>query len=130
MSEPPQILDRRQHHECKHESTIIGLTHDRDDLKNTMRDISTKMDLILAQMTKVVVLEEKHLNSTADINRAHLYIANLEKQVGELSREVRDFISQAKGMSRMAWVVWTLLSGGLGMMLAKLFFFMPPNIPL
>lgn len=123
-------MSEEQNHPCKYETTIVGLAHDRDSMKNTLEGISTKMDLILAQITRVAILEEKHSSSAADINRAHLYVANLEKQVNELSKEVRDFISQAKGMSRMAWAVWTLLSGGLGMMLAKLFFFMPQGIPL
>ena len=110
--------------DCKHEGTIAGLIHDRDDLKKSMEAVSTKLDLILAQITKVAILEERHNGSTQDINRAHLYIANLEKEVKSLSQEVREFISESKGMAKMAWIVWTLLSGGLGLMLAKIFFFM------
>lgn len=120
-----QVIDRRKSKECSKEGVIAGLMHDRDELKKTMDGVSTKLDLILAQITKVAILEERHNGSTADINRAHLYIANLEKDVKGLSTEVRDFISHSKGMAKMAWVVWTLLSGGMGMMLAKLFFFMP-----
>jgi hypothetical protein len=124
MSETSTIIDRRAK-ECTKEVVITGLMHDRDELKRTMEGVSTKLDLILAQITKVAILEEKHSNSTADINRAHLYIANLEKDVKTLAEEVRAFISESKGMAKMGWAVWTILSGGLGLMLAKMFFFMP-----
>lgn len=123
MTDTNGVIERRKPIDCKHEGTIGGLIHDRDDLKKSMEVVSTKLDLILAQITKVAILEERHNGSTADINRAHLYIANLEKEVKTLSTEVRDYISESRGMAKMAWALWTLLSGGMGMMLAKIFFF-------
>ena len=119
------IVDRRKVPECKHEGLLAGLQHDRDSMKGTLEAVSTKLDLILAQITKVAILEERHTNSAADINRAHLYIANLEKDVKEMSTEVKDFMSQAKGMGRMAWAVWSLLASGLGVMLIKILFYLP-----
>ena len=102
MTEQTSIIERRAK-ECTKEGVIMGLAHDRDELKKTMEGVSTKLDLILAQITKVAILEEKHSNSTADINRAHIYIANLEKEVKVLSEEVRAYISESKGMAKMAW---------------------------
>jgi len=122
MTEPP-LVERRVK-DCNKEAILAGLAHDRDDLKRAMVGVNDKLDLILAQLTKVALLEERHSNSTADINRAHAYISNLEGEVKSLSDEVRAFINESKGMAKMAWIVWTLLSGGMGMMLAKLFFFM------
>jgi hypothetical protein len=123
-----QIIDRRSpppKSECKHEGLLAGLVHDRDSMKQTLEGVSTKLDLILAQITKVAILEERHTNSAADINRAHLYIVNLEKEVKAMNSEVKDFMSQAKGMGRMAWAVWTLLASGLGVMLVKILFYLP-----
>ena len=111
--------------ECLNDTLITGLTHDRDSMKRTLEGVSTKLDLILAQITKVAILEERHTNSTVDINRAHAYIAALEKEVKVINTEVKDFISQAKGMGRMAWIVWTLLTSGMAIMLVKLLFFFP-----
>jgi len=123
-----QLNDRRAPTpkiECKHEGLLAGLAHDRDSMKQTLEAVSTKLDLILAQITKVAILEERHTNSAADINRAHLYIANLEKDVKAMNEEVKDFMSQAKGMGRMAWAVWSLLASGLGVMLIKILFYLP-----
>jgi hypothetical protein len=122
MTDP--IIERRKPLDCKHEGTIAGLIHDRDDLKKSMEVVSTKLDLILAQITKVAILEERHNNSTQDINRAHLYVANLEKEVKTLSTEVRSFISESKGMAKMAWIVWTILSSAVGLVFVKVLFFM------
>lgn len=120
------LIERRQQMPCAdHDGRLKLIERSHEDARRTMEGVSTKLDLILAQLTKVALLEEKHANSTADINRAHLYINNLQADVKVLSREVRDFISQAKGMSRLAWALWTLLSGGVGAMLIKVLFFMP-----
>jgi len=113
--------------ECLKEGVIAGLIHDRDSIKRSMESVSTKLDLILAQITKVAILEERHSNSVEDINRAHVYIETLEGELKTLAAEVRDFMAHSRGMMRMGWVIWTILSSGLGMMLAKLFFFMPPG---
>jgi multidrug resistance efflux pump len=120
---PHQPFNDRRQQVCKHESTLAGLTHDRDSMKQTLEAVSTKLDLILAQITKVAILEERHTNSAVEINKAHSNINLLKTEVDVLSKEVREFINQTKGMTKMAWAIWTILSGGMGMMLAKLFFF-------
>ena len=118
----PQFIDRRASHECKHESTISGLTHDRDAMKNTLEGVSTKLDLILAQITKVAILEERHTNSTLDINRAHAYIADLREDVDTLSKEVREFINYSKGAARTAWAVWSFMGATVLAVLGKVLF--------
>jgi hypothetical protein len=126
MTEETHILrDRRADKPvCTQLETIHSLVSDRDGMKKTMEGVSTKLDLILAQITKVAILEERHTNSVTDINRAHMYIANLEKETKALSVEVRDFISYSKGVARTAWAVWSLLAGTVLMLLVKILFFM------
>ena len=118
------IQDRRDHQICKREADVIGLMSDRDTMLKTMDSVSMKLDLILAQITKVAVLEEKHSSSAQDINRAHLYIANLEKEVDKLSIEVREFISYSKGVARTAWGVWAVMGSAVIAMLVKVMFFL------
>jgi tetrahydromethanopterin S-methyltransferase subunit G len=131
MTEQVQF-DRRQpvperHAECKHESKIISLDAGASEMRKTLEGVSTKLDLILAQITKVAVLEEKHSNQTADVNRAHSYIAKLEKDVDTLSIEVREFMAYSRGMARTAWAVWGLLSGLVMGIFIKMIFFMGAN---
>lgn len=120
----PIIQDRRSPKDCLHEREISGLLVDRDSMKKTMDAVSMKLDLILAQITKVAVLEEKHSNATSDINRAHLYIVNVEKEVEQLGREVREFIAYTKGVTRTAWAVWSILAGTVFAVMVKVMFFM------
>ena len=124
MNEEPGIFKQIPPCDCKHEADITTLKSSRDDMKRTLDGVSTKLDLILAQITKVAVLEEKHSNATSDINRAHLYINNIEKDVESLSKEVREFMNYSRGAAKTAQALWAILSGGVGAMLIKVLFFM------
>lgn len=128
MSEQLQFVERRaEPYPCAKEAVIAGLLHDRDDIKKTMETVSSKLDLILAQITKVAILEERHSNSVADIDRAHGLISKLEKDVRQISDEIRAYINETKGMAKMAWTVWTILSSAVGLMLVKVLFFASNN---
>ena len=118
------IQDRRNHQTCQRDADVIGLMSDRDAMSKTMDGVSLKLDLILAQITKVAVLEEKHSSSTADINRAHLYIANIKEEVNELSVEVRNFIAYSKGVAKTAWAIWGFMGATVLAILVKVLFFL------
>lgn len=117
------FVDRRRPSDCKHEGVIQTLLHSRDAAQKTLEGVSTKLDLILAQITRVAILEEKHSNSAADITRAHDKIAVVEQELETLSREVRDYMAYSRGVTRTAWAIWTLMGSGLGAMLLKILFF-------
>ena len=131
MSEDGSIIDRRKTCECKHEPAIQALKASEASMQKSIDGVSTKLDLILAQITKVAVLEEKHSNQVADINRAHKYIKDLEeqqekdvdalrKELSDLAKETRAFINQAKGM----WALLSFLGAGFIATLVKVLFFM------
>lgn len=122
-------IERRKNCECKHEASIHALKQSETSMQKSIDSVSAKLDLILAQITKVAVLEEKHSNQSADVNRAHKYIQDLEtKQRGDmkdmekalesLALETRAFINQAKGM----WAVIAFIGAGGLLTLAKVFF--------
>lgn len=119
---------------CKHEFEIKALAQRDEALQKSMDGVSTKLDLILAQITKVAVLEEKHSNQTVDLTRAHDKIGKLEKELDEkagslkreldeLSKEARGFINHTNGMAKMAWLLWTCLGAGVVTLFVKVLFF-------
>lgn len=122
---------------CPHESAIARLTQQDSTLVEMLRDVRDDMKEVKAtvQIVKVLELENKHTKET--LGRAFTRIEALEAQKAatgtvseferrlnaiETSREAYDaFINQFKGASRLAWLLWTVMAGGLGVVIFKLF---------
>lgn len=91
---------------CAEHDKRISLTEQAVmSLKNTNEGITTKLDLLLAQMTKVALLEEKHQTHALDIDRANNKISSNEKELDELAIEVRHFISYSQGRDKILWAI-------------------------
>ena len=88
-------------------------------LKGTNEGITTKLDLLLAQMTKVALLEERNINQQVDLSRAHSKIASNEAKLEALSEESKAFMNYTKGQNKVLWA----LSGAVGVLLIKVLFF-------
>lgn len=123
MSEPDH-MDRR----------MGGLEQSHTYLKETLGGMASKLDLILVQITKVAILEEKSSVQQIDINRAHnkistvetkheLLIDALEKKHDDLAVEVRDFVSFIRGLTKLAYILWSTLGGVVFLILVKILFF-------
>ena len=92
-------------------------------LKATNEELTTKMDLLLAQMTKVSLLEERNITQQVDITRAHKKIEDLEKKHDDLATEIRAFMNYSKGQQKIMWTI-----GGVVMALViKALFFAANN---
>ena len=79
-------------------------------LKATNEGLTTKMDLLLAQMTKVALLEERNITQQVDITRAHKKIEDIEKKHDELATEIRAFMNYSKGQQRVMWAIGTAVA--------------------
>ena len=88
-------------------------------MERTMEAVSTKLDLILAQITKVAILEEKHSNLIVDNDRAHKKIESLTKEVADLAKETRAFINYSQGRDKVLWAI----GGGVLLLGVKVLFF-------
>ena len=125
MSDQP-VFDRRNpaQYPCQDHEKRLSLTeHSVDTVERTMEAVSTKLDLILAQITKVAILEEKHQNQGIDITRAHDKISKLEAKHDDLAVEIRAFMNQMKGQSKILWAIGSVV----GMLLVKVLFFAANN---
>ena len=94
------------------EQAVLSLIH-------TNEGITTKMDLLLAQMTKVALLEERNVTQQADLARAHSKIDANAKTIEALAVESRAFMNYAQGRDKVLW----LLGGGVMALLVKALFF-------
>lgn len=103
MSDNPPCQD--------HERRLSLCEQSLASLKQTNEGITTKLDLILAQITRVALLEEKHTNLMADNNRAHSKIAELAKDHNKLSEEIRAFMNYTKGQNKVLWWIGGIVAG-------------------
>jgi hypothetical protein len=134
MSDQPSIVNRRTgvpHHECKQEPVVAML-------QRSLADMASDIKQVLIQITKVAVLEAQHQASQADIDRAHKYVADLEKKhdsdqkevedsIKSLSVETQAFINQTKGFNKAVGWMFTILGGTSFILLIKILFFLGAN---
>lgn len=92
-------------------------------LKSSLDTVVDKLDKILEQNTKVAVLAEKQMSHQADIERAHFRIEQVEQKGEKLAVEVREFISFIRGLTKLAYVLWSSLGGAVFLLAIKILFF-------
>ena len=79
-------------------------------VEKVMDAVSTKLDLILAQITKVAILEEKHSNLIIDNDRAHKKISDLTDKFDKLAEETKAFMNYSKGQNKVLWAIGTAVA--------------------
>jgi hypothetical protein len=82
--------------------------------------LDAKLDQVILGLGRVEVLESKHNNHSDALGRAFERIELIEKQTGETSRALADLLSQIKGMTRMAIVLWTVMGATVGFLVNKI----------
>ena len=114
-------LERRKPND--HEKRLSTLEQSHANVDKSMTNVIQKLDLIITQINKVAILEERNSTQQTDINRAHQKIHKLEEKHEVFSKEVNEFINLVRGMARMSWVLWSVLGATVCMLLVKVLFF-------
>lgn len=130
MSDPESLQDdRRSSSETMrdYEHRVSSLEHASQTLKEAISGMTIKLDLILAQVTKVAILEEKHNTQQLDLNRLYTRVETLNDKHETLSVESREFSNIVKGMGRVAWALWSVLGATVLVLFIKILFFMGKN---
>lgn len=118
------FVEKRESWPCgDHEKRISLTERSVTSMERTMEAVSTKLDLILAQITRVAILEEKHSTQQTDLNRAHSKIAELTGKHDTLAEEIRAFMNFTKGQNKVLWVLGTAVAG----LFIKVLFFAANN---
>lgn len=100
------VYDRREQLPCPSNEQRIALTEQAVmSIKQTNEGIITKLDLLLAQMTKVALLEERHITQQLDLTRAHTKIEDNAKKLETLANESRAFMNYSKGQAKVLWAI-------------------------
>ncbi len=110
----PPVIDRR----------ISGLESAYSYLKDTMKEIVEKLNSILEQSTKVAILAEKQANHAIDLERAEKRIVEVEAKYSTLHTQVSEFISFIRGLTKLAYILWTGLGAVVFLILIKILFFL------
>jgi hypothetical protein len=106
------------------ERRVSALEGSHNYVKSAVEEIVGKLDKILEQNTKVAVLAEKQAMHAIDLDRVERRISSVEDKHATLLQTVTQFISFISGLTKLAYVLWTTLSGVTLIILIKMLFFM------
>lgn len=81
--------------------------------------MNSKLDTVILSLGKIEVLESKHNNHSEALGRAFERIEAIEKQTMDTSKAVSDLLSQIKGMTRLAMVLWSVMGASVGFIFSK-----------
>ena len=113
-------IERRVNYPCsEHDKRLTMAERNLSSVEKVMDAVSTKLDLILAQITKVAILEEKHSNLIIDNDRAHKKISDLTDKFDKLAEETKAFMNYSKGQNKVIWAIGSVV---LGLLIKALFF--------
>jgi hypothetical protein len=106
---------------CFHEKRLEVIERRYDGLLESLKKMEdkfdAKLDMILFQINKVAVLEEKHTYQSAALERAFTKIEILDEAIDQLS----SFKDKTEGMARMAWLLWSAMGVTIGGLVLKVF---------
>lgn len=104
-------IERRVNYPCSEYDKRLTMAEKAvNSVEKVMEAVSTKLDLILAQITKVAILEEKHSNLIVDNDRAHKKISDLTDKLDRLAEETRAFMNYSKGQQKVMWAIGTAVA--------------------
>lgn len=109
----PPVIDRR----------INALEGTHNFLKGSIEEIKLTLSQILEQNTKIAVIAEKQASHQIDLERAELRIKEMEAKHLALYTQVSEFISFIRGLTKLAYILWSSLGAVVFLMLVKILFF-------
>ena len=87
-------------------------------LEKMENKFDAKLDMILMQMSKLAVLEANHSTHNAEMQKLSNEVSTCKAAI----TDVTAFKHHTQGMAKMAWILWTALSGLVGFLLVKVLF--------
>ena len=103
--------EQQMNYPCsEHDKRLAMAERNLSSVEKVMDAVSTKLDLILAQITKVAILEEKHSALIVDNDRAHKKISDLTDKFDKLADETKAFMNYSKGQQKVMWAIGTAVA--------------------
>lgn len=102
---------------CSHADTISALVNKDEHLSSWREELRTDVKDIKKTVEGLEVLKIEHGHTRESLTRAFNRIEVLEEHKGNMEK----FIAKVEGMTSLAWVLWTILTSGVGIALFKIF---------
>ena len=122
---------------CPHEGTIAQLKQHDTMMMDMLREVRDDLKEVKGSVHVLGAIQAEAAHQKEALTRAFLRIEILEKEKAhdtelsamalrvkalESAKESYDaFINQVHGMKTLAWGLWTVLAGGLGLVVFRLF---------
>lgn len=105
---------------CQNEQRLAALEKSDGRFLTELQNLDNKLDVVLSKLSRIEVLENSHNHHAAALDRAFQKLTDLETQQNSFAL----FKSKTEGMASMAWIIWTVIGGGLAMLAIKVLFFL------
>lgn len=105
---------------CSQLAEIAVLKANQQGIQASLGKLDGKMDTILLELSSIRTLESKQNNHAEALGRAFERIEVIEKQSGETAKSLLEFMSQIRGMTKLAIALWTFLGGAVGWVMSKI----------
>ena len=106
---------------CSSEKRLETIERRYDNLSDVIKKMEdkfdAKLDMILYQINKVAILEEKHTYQSAALTRAFDHLKDLDTEV----KILQDFKNKTEGMAKMAWLLWSAMGLSLAAIITKVY---------
>ena len=146
MTEPtPQNIELRKTDCSEHEKRLSKVENVTSNLQILMESVDAKVDKILEKVNRIDLLELKHATQKDELAKVDQKIKAVSeahdkevealisehnkkfdevgKKIETLSIESRAFVSETKGMAKMAWYLWSGIGATTFLLLVKVLFF-------
>ena len=101
---------------CSYADTILALVNKDEHLSSWREELRADVKDIKKTVEGLEVLKIEHGHTRESLTRAFNRIATLEEHKSDMER----FIAKVEGMTSLAWVLWTILTSGVGIALFKI----------
>lgn len=91
---------------CPYIGRITKLETQQDHITPMMNKMDSKLDTVILGLSRVEILELKHSTHSESLNRAFNRIEAVEEQARATAKVLADLLSQIKGMTRLAIIIW------------------------
>lgn len=88
-----------------HDRRLALVEQTMSGIRSTNEQISSKLDVLITAMTKVALLEERHLSQQVDLNRAHDRIGKTMDLLSAHISTTEAFINYSKGRDKVLWAM-------------------------
>ena len=105
---------------CSQLGRIAKLEAQHDHVLSAIGKMDEKLDRVIVMLGRVEVLESKHITHNEALSRAFARIESSERRIDDTALKLNDLMSQIKGMTRAAVLLWTVMGGSVTYALIKL----------